>query len=273
MSIMSNHETREEKVVHYENNTTESAPTDSPAVEVNPTVVINNSGSSTKKEWLTMPMAVLLSGILIAGAIMWKSPAQAPVATAPVLGDVDTALLTIQKDDHVLGSRDANIVLMEWSDAECPFCQRHHNTVQSLMKKYEGKIAFVYRHYTLPFHKAAPKAAEALECAGEQGGDTAFFKYLDKIFEVPPTAETLSLSKLPVMAGAIGLNTEKFSECLASGRMAARVARDQKNGEEAGVTGTPHNVIWDKKSGANKALIGAQLESAFVSLLTRLGVK
>lgn len=268
---MSENETRNETVVHYEDGHVEHGHKGNdtccaPNTEVK---VINNAPA--RKEFLTMPMAVLLAGALIAGAIVMKKPSDS-AAAVPNFGDVDTALLEIQKDDHVLGNKDANVVIVEWSDTECPFCKRHHETVNKLMQKYDGKIAYVFRHYNLPFHTKAPKESEAQECAWEQGGDAKFFEYTNKVFEVTPANNGLDEAQLPVIAKDVGLNVEKFNECLSSGRMKSRVERDQKNGEDAGVQGTPHTVIWDKKSGFNKALVGAQPITEFEKLLKKLGL-
>lgn len=272
---MSETSTREDTVVHYEDGSVEHTHTDggdccSPATSVN---VINNA---PKKEFLTMPVALLIGMALIAGAIFMKgtgfSGQQTAAANSALLGDADPALLAIQKDDHIIGDPKAPVVLMEWSDTECPFCKRHHDTVKQILSEHNGKIAYVFRHYTLPFHTRAPKEGEAQECAYEQGGDTKFFEFTDKLFEVTPANNGLDPAQLPVVAGQVGLNVDKFNECLASGRMAARVARDQKNGDDVGVTGTPHNIIWEQKSGMNKQLIGAQPLSAFDNLFRKLGV-
>jgi protein-disulfide isomerase len=77
--------------------------------------------------------------------------------------------------DHILGNPNAPISLIEYSDYECPFCKRFHETAQEIMKAYDGKINWVYRHFPLPFHNpGAEKEAEASECVNELGRNDAF---------------------------------------------------------------------------------------------------
>lgn len=88
----------------------------------------------------------------------------------------------VTNDDHIRGNKDARIKLVEYSDFECPFCQRFHPTMQQVMDKYGDQVAWVYRHFPLSFHPEAQKAAEASECVAANGGD--FWDYADTLFSV-----------------------------------------------------------------------------------------
>lgn len=178
----------------------------------------------------------------------------------------------LQDNDHVRGDRKARILLIEYADLECPFCKRFHPTAQQAVDDYKGQVAWVYRHFPIDsLHSKADKEAEAIECAGELGGEDAFWKMTDKIFEVTPSNDGLNLDDLPNLASQVGLNSGKFKACLDSGKYAQRVEDDYQGGIKAGVTGTPGNILLDTKTGKNKVVPGAvpfdQLKQAIDNLL------
>lgn len=190
----------------------------------------------------------------VAGAV-GNNPtiAQAPAAAGSA-DDVEP----LREDDHVRGDRNARILLIEYSDLECPFCKRFHPTAQQVVDEFKGQVAWVYRHFPLDqIHQKADKEAEAVECANELAGDDGFWKLTDKIFEVTPSNNGLSLEDLPKLAGEVGLNQGAFKTCLDSGKMAVHVEADFQSGNKAGVTGTPGNILLDTQNGTTKLIPGA----------------
>jgi len=150
----------------------------------------------------------------------------------------------VSAEDHILGSKDARLVLIEYSDLECPYCKNFHQTMQQIMKEYGDKVAWVYRSYPLSFHQNAKKEAEAAECAAELGGNEAFWKYIDTIYERTSSNGTgFALAKLTPLAKEIGLNEDKFKQCLDSGKYAQYVQRVEAGGVKAGIQGTPGTII------------------------------
>ncbi len=141
--------------------------------------------------------------------------------------------------DHIWGNADAKVTLIEYSDFECPFCGRHYSTMKQLKEAYPNDIRVVFRHFPLSFHAEAQKAAEASECAADQG---KFWEMYDIIFEAN-LAGDMSVSKWKSAASDLGLDTEKFNNCLDSGEKAARVAEDLNEGSGAGVEGTPATFV------------------------------
>jgi protein-disulfide isomerase len=153
------------------------------------------------------------------------------------------------------GNPNAPVEIIEFSDFECPFCQRAHATVAQVLSTYGDRIRFVYRHYPLPNHPNAKPAAEAAECANEQG---KFWPYHDRLFE---NTRKLSDADLRQHAAAVGIDPGRFSACLDSHKYRAQVEADARAGEEAGVNGTPAFFI------NGRMLSGAQPFEAFKRLI------
>lgn len=161
--------------------------------------------------------------------------------------------------DHVYGNPSAEVSLIEYSDFECPFCKRFHETAKQVVQAYGGKVNWVYRHFPLGFHNpAAQREAEASECAAELGGNKAFWHYADLIYaRTPSNGVGVPEDKLAEMAASIGLNRAKFTECLRSGRKTNRVNDDYIEGQAIGIRGTPGNVLRNNRTGAAVLRIGA----------------
>ncbi len=195
-------------------------------------------------------------------ASSWFSgTARAPLAVAPSgaaptpsgNGQQVGEVAPVNDQDHVRGDKNAPITLLEYSDFQCPFCSRFHPTLVQAMNEYKGKVRWVYRHFPLnSIHPDAQKAAEASECASEQG---KFWEMADKMFE--KQASGLSVAQLSVLAKEAGVrDIKKFDSCVSSGKYAQLVAADLASGEAAGVTGTPGTIVIGK-DGAKQLIPGA----------------
>ncbi len=168
------------------------------------------------------------------------------------------AMPKITDKDHIRGNKDADVVLVNYSDYECPFCKRFHPTMLQVMKEYGSKVAWVYRHYPLSFHQNAQKEAEASECVAELGGNDAFWKFTDKIYERTTSNGTgFALTDLGPLAAEIGLDKSKFQQCLDSGKYTKYVQDAEAGGAKAGVSGTPGTILVSK-SGKRDFVNGAQ---------------
>jgi protein-disulfide isomerase len=149
------------------------------------------------------------------------------------------------------GPSSAAIEMIEFSDFQCPFCQRANPTVDQVLKTYGDRIRFVYRHFPLPNHPNARPAAEAAQCAEEQG---KFWEYHDRLFA---NSSKLTDGDLKAHAAAIGLDSAKFNACFDGHQQKARVDADIAAGESAGVNGTPAFFI------NGRAIDGAQPYDVF----------
>ena len=209
----------------------------------------NQTTPITKSSLLTIPIAVIVAGALIAGAVLYAGRGDGDAAKTPNSPPAATSEITIRPvgaTDHILGNPEARVFLIEYSDLECPFCKRFHPTVHQLMENYGkvGDLAWVYRQFPIEsLHSQAPFESQATECVAELAGNDAFWRYVDKIFEVTPANNGLDLALLPQLAEEIGVDPARFKECQDSGRHQERIAEDIKDGIAAGLQGTPYSVF------------------------------
>jgi protein-disulfide isomerase len=180
------------------------------------------------------------------------SPGQAPPPPPARLDDVDV------DDDPVIGQKNAPITIVSFEDYQCPFCKRAFDqTFPQLKKEYidTGKVKFVFRDFPLSFHPQAKSAAEASECADEQG---KFWEYHDELFN---NQASLGKDLYIKLAGDLGLNVEQFTQCVDSGKYSEEVDKDFSYGQQVGVSGTPTFFVNGVK------LVGAQPYAAFKQII------
>lgn len=216
----------------------------------------------TPKNVLTVPIAIVVAGIIIGGAVFFSRggqtkeifPKQAEQPTTDFTETISPR--PVSGSDHILGNPEASVVMVEYSDLECPFCKSFHQTMQKLLDQYgkNGDMAWVYRHFPLEIHPKSPKESEASECAFNLGGDDKFWTYINKVFEITPSNNGLSPEMLPVIAKQIGLDEKKFQSCLDSERNAEKIKADYSDGLQAGVNGTPHTVLILRSEASEAAI-------------------
>ncbi len=217
---------------------------------------------------LTIPISIIIAGVLIAGAVYLGTSRgantvavnnQQPQQVAQQTGDLE-AMKAVASGDHIRGNPDAPVKIVEYSDTECPFCKRFHDTMKQVMDEYgkDGKVAWVYRHFPLDqLHSKARKEAVALECANEQGGNDKFWSYADRLYEITPANNGLDPAELPKIAQYVGLDVGKFNDCLTSGKFTKHIEDDVQNAVATGGNGTPWSIIV-AKNGKKYPLSGAQ---------------
>ena len=157
--------------------------------------------------------------------------------------------------DNRYGAGTAKVIIEEYSDFQCPYCGKAYPTVKQIKETYGDSIEFIYKHFPLPAHPFAQKAAEASECARDQ---EKFWEYHNKLFE---NQNALKVSDLKQYASDLELNAEQFNECLDSDIKEGIVRNDLLEGQRKGVTGTPSFFINGKK------LVGAQPFSEFKKVI------
>jgi protein-disulfide isomerase len=154
-------------------------------------------------------------------------------AKTPIRLSLEPPRLKVAADGPAQGPANAPIELIEFSDFQCPYCLRAHPTLKQVLSTYGDRIRFVYRNYPLPSHPNARPAAEAAQCAAEQG---QFWPYHDRLFA---DQSKLSDDDLKASAAALGMGAAQFNACFDSHKYRARVEADMQAGNDAGVNGTP----------------------------------
>ncbi len=157
------------------------------------------------------------------------------------------------------GPKDAAVTIIEFTDYECPFCQRYFETTYpALLDWYGERVNYTVRHFPVSYqHRRAHKAAQAAECAGDQG---SFFAYHEVLFK---NNRSLDDRSLVGYAAQVGLDIRKFENCLQSGRKADVVDDDVQAGMARGLVGTPSFLV------NGRILVGAQPLEVFQRQIDR----
>ena len=216
---------------------------------------------------LILPGSIVLAAVLISGTLIFASYRNNPGSQLGAVGNNlgNKKVEVSVDDDPALGNKKAPVTVIEFSDFECPFCRSFWRDTLPLIKSTyidTGKVRFVYRDFPLSFHPGAQVAAEAAECAEDQG---KYWEMHDKIFQEQDKQGqgTIQFSKTDVVkwAGQVGLNMGQLNQCLDAGKYRAEVNNDLAAGTAAGVSGTPSFFI------NGKLLVGAQPFSAFQEII------
>jgi protein-disulfide isomerase len=184
-------------------------------------------------------------------------PAAEPSMGGHEGGEVVRANVDV-KDSPSKGDDTAKVVIVEYSDFQCPFCKKFYDqTLSQIQSTYvdTGKVKFVYKHYPLSFHSEAEPASLASECANEQG---KFWEYHDLIFD---NQGQLSSSIYSTWAEQLGLDVDQFNECFESKKYLDKVQKEFSEGQSKGITGTPGFLI------NGRLVSGAQPFSSFEQII------
>jgi protein-disulfide isomerase len=193
------------------------------------------------------------------------TPSPSPTPSPPTAPPTADNVPAVDPDmDHIRGNKDATISVIEYSDFECPFCKRHHPTMQALVDDYGDDVNWVYRHYPLGFHPNALPGALASECVAELGGNDAFWSFTDKVFE------TQGEYAYEDYVTELGLDVPSFKDCLESEKYASKVQDQMDGGAQAGVSGTPGNIVLNNKTKETRLVSGAQSVASFKSAVDAL---
>jgi protein-disulfide isomerase len=140
-------------------------------------------------------------------------------------------------DAMVRGAADAPVVMVEFSDYQCPACRKNHETIKAILETYKDKVKYVFKDFPLRGHRWAAKAAEGARCAGEQG---KFFEFQDVLFS---SDQEPNPDQMEVYALEIGLDSNEFKQCVDSGKYRRAVEQSVEDGRAIGVGSTPTLVI------------------------------
>ena len=207
----------------------------------------NNTEQNTKSSNnMAIPLSIIGAGLIIAGAIIFNGMGNGVKSPTPSVPNTDTeaedvvtvAPRKLAKDDHIFGNANAPVIIVEYSDTECPFCKQFHPTMVQLLEEFPNDVRWVYRHFPLPQHGRAPLAAQASEAAAVQG---KFWEMHDLIFE----SQHLWSSQANVRdifvsyAEALELDVAQFESDLDAKGTIDKVRDNYTSGVRSGVNSTP----------------------------------
>ena len=221
-----------------------------------------SEGITFKKSTLWKISTFVFAGLFIISLFTGGFRGQGSVTGGTIrdIPDIPTGIASVNAEDLVdddpfMGNKNAPVTVIEFSDFQCPFCGRFRSeTFDQIKKQYidTGKVKFVFRDFPLTsIHPMAQKAAEAAECADDQG---KFWEYHDLIFE---RQASLSINSLKQWGVELELNANDFNKCLDSGKYSSEVNKDASDAQGAGGQGTPFFII------GNQPVSGAQPFAAF----------
>jgi protein-disulfide isomerase len=147
----------------------------------------------------------------------------------------------IRADESIRGPKDAPLTLVEYSDFECPFCTRGYDTVVALLKKYDGKIRFIYKHLPLSFHEQAMMTAQYYEAIRIQDPKKAF-AFHDEIFKNQRKLKN-GAAFLDATVKQVGADLAKVKKDLSSAAVKGRIDEDIKEAAKFGMQGTPGFIL------------------------------
>ena len=211
-------------------------------------------GAHSPQSSYVVPGAIILAGMLIAGAVVYSNGSRTGGGAAgsggkgaiPIGqgGKGGVAAGKIEDDDPMLGNPNASVTIVEFGDFQCPYCGRFFKTTEhEVIEKYvkTGKAKFVYRDFAF-LGPESEWAAEAAECANAQG---KFWEYHDYLFTHQSGENQGAFSKdnLKRFAQELRLDATAFNACLDSDKYLAEVQKDTEDGRALGVSGTPANFV------------------------------
>ncbi len=205
----------------------------------------------TSKSSLGVPIAIVLAAALIAGAIVYTgmqkgNPVQIGNGTTDTQVTAEVEIAPVTEKDHIRGNPNAPIVIIEYSDFDCPFCKNFHETMNKIMAEYgaDGKVAWVFRQFPLQsLHPNAPKVAAASECVASLGGNEAFWKFADLVYTDRTTNEPSNLIKLPEYAEKSGVDKAKYTACIEAGTFTKVIDEAVQSAIKTGARGTPYSIL------------------------------
>lgn len=206
---------------------------------------------------LTPSVSILIAGVIIAGAIVFANsrPAATAVADAAGIAALAAKVPAPSSSDHMIGSPNAPIVLVEYSDFECPYCQMIYPTIKQIVAESNGEVAWVMREYPLyQIHANAMPGADAAECIAEQKGNDGFWQFADAVFA---DQSKISPSYFAQVAKGLGVNMDTYTSCVSSHKYADKINKEIADAQATGGNGTPYTVVINTKTGKQYSIPGA----------------
>lgn len=207
---------------------------------------------------LTPSVSILIAGVIIAGAIIFTNQHPAPTTVAAAATQGTTASANVpapSSSDHIIGSPTAPIVMVEYSDFECPYCQLIYPSLKEIQSTSGGQIAWVMRDFPLyQIHPQAMPAANAAECIAAQLGNKGWWEFADDDFA---NQANIGTAFFTAEAQKLGVNMAVYNSCISASTYLPKIEQETTDAESAGGNGTPFTVIINTKTDKQYPISGA----------------
>lgn len=226
---------------------------------------------------MSVPTAIIIASIIIGLSLIVAFSGSGKTKTKTKNGKLavvdptaERSIEPVTKRDHIRGDLSkAKVAIIEFSDTECPYCKQIHPTLIQLTAHYVGDVAWVYRY--MPLENIHPKSrmeAHGAECVFEQGGNDAFWKYIDEIFVKTPANNGLDPAELPKIAQSVGVDVTKWQACQDSKKYMGIIDADLEDATLSGAQGTPDVTVINLKTG--EAIHAGADPSTIVQVIDRI---
>lgn len=231
---------------------------------------------------VAVAISIIIAGIIIGLAVLFtgtkdsglanNNPSMGANSNQQEFGQPDASLVKEPNEqDWIKGTLSAPVIIVEYSDTECPFCARLHTTLNEIVSE-NNNVAWVYRHLPLTqLHPQAVLEAHATECAGELGGNEGFWKYIDRLYAITPPSAEIDPNELPKIAEFAGINVDQFNTCMEEERHLSKVQEDYQEAVQAAGNslGTPFNIVFGP-NGERQIVNGALPKQNWEQIINQL---
>jgi len=228
-----------------------------------------------KKPKLTLPsvqltpsVSILIAGVIIAGAILYTNRHASPAAADTTGTSATVAAANVpapSASDHIVGSPTAPIVLVEYSDFQCPYCQLIYPSLKKIVADSGGQVAWVMREFPLyQIHPNAMPAANAAECIAAQLGNSAWWQFADDDFN---NQANIGTDFFTAEAQKLGADMTKYNTCITDSTYLTKIEGQITDAESAGGQGTPFTVVVNTKTGKQYPIAGAVPYAELVAVI------
>jgi len=208
---------------------------------------INMCMNQKTLEEYSVPISIVIAGVIIAGAIMFSGGGilGSPTAFGNNLSQIANNVNPVNEMDHIKGNPSAEVSIIEFSDYECPFCQRVHSTLNQIVEDFDGEVKWIYRHFPLTsIHSNAFSAGVAGECVAQLGGNESFWNFTEQLFA---SQDSLSEALYEDIASSNGIQADALKKCMGESRIREIVQDQTQNAIDSGGRGTPYVIVVNKK--------------------------
>ena len=210
----------------------------------------------------SVPISIIVAGVLIASAVFFSSGGGSQESFGNNLSPTADNVRPVDNTDHVRGNFDAEVSIIEYSDYECPFCQRVHPTLSQIVEDFDGEVRWIYRHFPLTsIHSRALDASIAGDCVANLGGNDAFWSFSDRVLN---NQRHLGAELYESIAADLDIPIEAFRACQNDPSIQDAIGVNYQNALDSGGRGTPFIIVTNKNGDTfpfSGALPYAQIKS------------